>query len=98
MMFRILILIAVVIVAVVPAVPAFADNDHGLRNDDGLRAVPLAFVGTAADCAPFPAGSNIVIAGWLCGTRLPDNVGMNTLPFDSLVVGTNPNIRDPYFS
>src|SRR2546428_8920079 len=74
MMFRILILIAVVIVAVVPAAPAFADRD----DDDGLRAVPFAFVGTAADCAPFPAGSNIVTAALVRGIGLPGNDGLNT--------------------
>ena len=90
-MFRILLLIAVVIVAVVPVAPAFADDD------DGLRAVPFAFVGTAADCAPFPAGSNIVTAAWLRGMGLPDNDGLNTQPADTVIGGTNPNKSDPHF-
>src|SRR3989442_5774800 len=71
MMFRILILIAVVIVAVVPAAPAFADDD------DGLRAVPFVFVGAPGDCGPLP-GSNIVTSAWLPGMGLPDNGDPNT--------------------
>ena len=72
-MFRILILIAVVIVAVVPAAPAFADRD----DDDGLRAVPFVFVGAPGDCGPLP-GSNIVTSAWLPGMGLPDNGDPNT--------------------
>src|SRR5437899_7533812 len=68
MMFRILLLIAVVIVAVVPAAPAFADRD----DDDGLRAVPFVFVGAPGDCGPLP-GRNIVTSAWLPGMGLPDN-------------------------
>jgi len=71
-MFRILILIAVAIVAVVPAAPAFADRD-----DDGLRAVPFVFVGAPGDCGPV-AGSNIVTSAWLPGMGLPDNGNPNT--------------------
>src|SRR2546426_840663 len=91
MMFRILILIAVVIVAVVPVAPAFADDD------DGLRAVPFAFVGTAADCAPFPAGSNIVTAAWLRGMGLPDRDGDTALNTSAADLATNPNKSDPHF-
>jgi hypothetical protein len=72
MMFRVLILIAVVIIAVVPAAPAFADRD----DDDGLRAVPFVFVGAPGDCGPV-AGSNIVTSAWLPGMGLPDNDGQN---------------------
>ena len=72
-MFRILILTAVVIVAVVPAAPAFADRD----DDDGLRAVPFVFVGAPGDCGPLP-GSNIVTSAWLPGMGLPDNGDPNT--------------------
>src|SRR5215510_12465590 len=71
MMFRILLLIAVVIVAVIPAVPAFAGDD-----DDELRAVPFVFVGAPGDCGPV-AGSNIVTSAWLPGMGLPDNGGQN---------------------
>src|SRR5262245_14991010 len=70
MMFRILLLIAVVIVAVVPVAPAFADDD------DELRAVPFVFVGAPGDCGPSP-GSNIVTSAWLPGMGLPDNAGLN---------------------
>jgi hypothetical protein len=63
-----------------------------------LRAVPFAFVGAEGDCGelspgvPYPAGSNIVTAAWLCGMGLPDNGGDNVglLPFD------NPNKQDPH--
>src|SRR5262245_8516043 len=72
MMFRILLLIAVVIVAVVPVAPAFAGDD-----DDELRAVPFVFVGAPGDCGPLP-GSNIVTSAWLPGMGLPDNSGPNT--------------------
>jgi len=72
-MFRILLLIAVVLVAVVPAAPAFADRD----DDDGLRAVPFVFVGAPGDCGPLP-GSNIVTSAWLPGMGLPDNGDPNT--------------------
>src|SRR5262245_9120683 len=88
MMFRILLLIAVVIVAVVPVAPAFADGD-------GLRAVPFAFVGAAGDCdTGYPAGSNIVTAAWLRGMGLPDNGGPNSNLTDPR---DNPNKRDPHF-
>src|SRR5438128_10467295 len=60
-------------------------------------AGPFAFVGTAADCAPFPAGSNIVTAAWLRGMGLPDNDGLNTQPADTAIGGTNPNKSDPHF-
>src|SRR5258706_1290636 len=36
-------------------------------------AVPFSFVGTAAQCNPFPAGNKIVTASWLNGLGLPDN-------------------------
>jgi len=71
MVFRILLLIAVVIVAVFPAAPAFADDD------ERPRAVPFVFVGAPGDCGPLP-GSNIVTSAWLPGMGLPDNGGPNT--------------------
>ena len=37
------------------------------------QAVPALFIGTAAECNPFPAGSKIVTAAWLVGMGLPDN-------------------------
>src|SRR5439155_844865 len=46
-------------------------------------AVPFTFVGTAAECAPSPAGSRIVTAAWLGGMGLPDNGGPSaTTPGD----------------
>lgn len=44
---------------------------------DRLQAVPFEFVGSAADCAPAPAGSRIVTAAWLRGMGLPDNGAAN---------------------
>lgn len=70
---RIYVLLAVIaLVAFMPAGRASADND-----DNRLQAVPFTFVGTAADCAPAPAGSRIVTAAWLGGMGLPDNGGPN---------------------
>src|SRR5947209_6318975 len=48
----------------------WADNDH--HDNNGLRARPFVFVGTAAQCGG-PAGSNIVTSGWLGGMGLPDD-------------------------
>jgi hypothetical protein len=64
------ILAVLALVAFMPAGPAAADNDNG------LRAVPFEFVGTAAQCGD-PAGSRIVTAAWLNGMGLPDNLGLN---------------------
>jgi hypothetical protein len=47
---------------------------------DQLRAVPFVFIGTAADCAPSPAGSRIVTSAWLDGLGLPDDGGLNGVP------------------
>jgi len=48
------------------------------------------FVGTAAQCAPGPAGATIVTSEWIPGIGLPDNLGSNV--FDP---GTGtPNKRD----
>lgn len=71
------------------AAPVSADDDDenehngGNRNNRDLRADPFVFVGDRGDCGPnYPAGSNIVTAGWLGGMGLPDNGGQN--------VGSNP--------
>ena len=76
---RLYVLVAVIaIVAFLPADRAAADN-----SDNSIQAVPFTFVGTAADCAPSPAGSRIVTAAWLGGMGLPDNGGPNaTTPND----------------
>src|SRR5712671_3208274 len=36
-------------------------------------AVPFSFVGTAAQCNPFPAGNKLITSVWLNGAGLPDN-------------------------
>jgi hypothetical protein len=74
---RFYVLLAVLaLVAFMPAGRASADNNK-------LAAVPFEFVGTAADCAPSPAGSRIVTSKWLGGMGLPDNGGANaTTPND----------------
>jgi hypothetical protein len=74
---RFYVLLAVLaLVAFMPAGRAAADNSK-------LAAVPFEFVGTAADCAPSPAGSRIVTSKWLGGMGLPDNGGPNaTSPSD----------------
>ncbi|MEK6212282.1 MAG: hypothetical protein AABM64_18305 [Pseudomonadota bacterium] len=76
---------ATVALGVVGPATAWADDDRG------LKAVPFEFVGTAAQCAPSPAGSRIVTAKWLRGMGLPDNGGQNTTPSD---LTTNPNKKD----
>jgi hypothetical protein len=75
---RFYVLLAVfALVAFMPSGRALADNG------DKLAAVPFEFVGTAADCAPSPAGSRIVTSAWLGGMGLPDNGGPNaTTPND----------------
>jgi hypothetical protein len=51
------------------------DDDRGPGGRDGktLQAQPWVFVGTAADCNPFPAGHDIVTSAWLGGMGLPDD-------------------------
>jgi len=36
-------------------------------------AKAFSFVGTAAQCDPFPAGNRIITSSWLNGAGLPDN-------------------------
>src|SRR5438270_9017110 len=68
---RLLVLIATtVLIALVPAAASADDNEK-------LQARPFTFVGSAADCAPAPAGSRIVTAAWLGGMGLPDSGGNN---------------------
>jgi hypothetical protein len=76
---RFYVLLAVIaLVAFMPAGSAQADSGN-----NSLQAVPFTFVGTAAECAPSPAGSRIVTAAWLGGMGLPDNGGPNaTTPND----------------
>ena len=76
---RLYVLLAVIaLVAFMPADRAAADT-----TGSQIQAVPFTFVGTAADCAPSPAGSRIVSAAWLGGMGLPDNGGPNaTTPND----------------
>ena len=52
---------------------AVATGGTAAADDNRVTAVPFTFVGTAADCAPSPAGSQIVTAAWLAGMGLPDN-------------------------
>jgi hypothetical protein len=56
---------------------------HTARADDNQsqpQAIPETFVGTANQCAPYPAGSRIVTSAWLNGFGLPDNGGQNGVP------------------
>lgn len=58
---------------VAPTVSGPAAADHEQNNQrNRYRAVPFAFVGTAAQCGG-PAGSNIVTSAWLPGMGLPDD-------------------------
>lgn len=66
--FGIRVLVSAALLGVSSAI--LADDD----DDKRLRAVPFAFVGTAAQCGG-PAGSNIVTSAWLGGMGLPDNEG-----------------------
>jgi len=66
----------------------FTARDAGAQ--DGLRAIPFAFIGTSDACGG-PAGSHIVTAAWLGGMGLPDNGGANTTALD---LATNPNKND----
>lgn len=65
--------VLVTVAALVGLLPGSAVAD----DDNKLQAVPFTFVGTAAECAPSPAGSRIVTAAWLRGVGLPDNGGPN---------------------
>jgi len=70
--------VLVTVAAVVGLLPAAA-----VAEDNKVQAVPFTFVGTAAQCAPAPAGSRIVTAAWLRGMGLPDNGGPSaTTPDD----------------
>jgi hypothetical protein len=91
-----IVLLAVVLLAGALAFGAYntlADKDKDKDNDHGLSAKPFVFVGTGAQCAPSPAGSNIVTSAWLRGMGLPDNGGANTTAAD---LATNPNKKDPH--
>ena len=72
------VLVLVTVAALVGLLPGAAVAD-----DNKVQAVPFTFVGTAAECAPSPAGSRIVTAAWLGGMGLPDNGGPSaTTPGD----------------
>src|SRR5436309_13043477 len=65
--------VAIAMIALMGLVPAGKAAADDKDNEDKLQAKPFTFVGTAADCAPSPAGSQIVTAAWLAGMGLPDN-------------------------
>src|SRR6266511_2686061 len=44
----------------------------GLALAEDLKAKPFEFVGTAAQCAPGPAGTDIVKSAWVTKQGLPD--------------------------
>jgi hypothetical protein len=64
------------LVGIALASPAFADGNK----NKGFTVTPFTFVGSATDCAPSPAGSNIVTSAWLTGLGLPDDGSSNTTP------------------
>jgi hypothetical protein len=68
--------LAVIALAAGPMM-VLANHDEDDEGNNQLRAVPWIFVGTAAQCAPSPAGSRIVTSAWLGGMGLPDNGGLN---------------------
>src|SRR5947199_5438658 len=61
------------LVVLLAPLAAFADDDD---DNNKLKAVPFAFVGTAAQYGD-PAGARIVTSAWLGGMGLPDNGGRN---------------------
>lgn len=73
------------------ALVAFMPAGRAAADDNRLQAVPFTFVGTAAQCAPAPAGSQIVTAAWLGGMGLPDSGG------DTALNGTAATRNDPHF-
>src|SRR2546425_12320897 len=81
-------LVLVTVAALVGLLPGAAVAD-----DNKVQAVPFTFVGTAAECAPSPAGSRIVTAAWLGGMGLPDNGGSHATtpgdPHTGLLVSNN---------
>jgi hypothetical protein len=85
-------MLAALAAAVLIAAPTVArvggdDNDR----ENHLTAQPWVFVGTAAQCAPAPAGSRIVTSAWLGGMGLPDKGG------DTALNGVPATARDPHF-
>jgi hypothetical protein len=62
-------------------------------DNNQLKAVPFAFVGTAEQCNPGPAGSNIITSAWLGGAGLPDSGRPNTTADD---LASNADKRDPH--
>ena len=68
--FSLLAAVAALALVIVPMTAALADGGGGSGR---LSATPWIFVGTAAQCAPSPAGSRIVTSAWLGGMGLPDD-------------------------
>jgi len=66
-----------VLLTLAALVGAGAGGKAAADDNDRLQAVPFTFVGSAADCAPAPAGPRIVTAAWLRGLGLPDNGAAN---------------------
>jgi hypothetical protein len=77
----------------VRATASRSGTDSDGDDNNGLRAVPFVFVGTANQCAPSAAGSQIVTAAWLGGMGLPDNGGPNS---NVTTPTNNPNKNDPH--
>ena len=79
-------LVLVTVAALVGLLPGGAVAD-----ENKAQAVPFTFVGTAAECAPSPAGSRIVTAAWLGGMGLPDDGG------DTAFNGVPDTAKDPHY-
>lgn len=60
-----------IVLSLAVAQPANADGDSSHK----LKAKPWVFVGSAEVCAPSPAGTQIVAAGWVDHFGLPDGKG-----------------------
>src|SRR5881628_3537575 len=69
--------VAIAMIALMGLVPAGKAAADDKDKEDKLQAKPFVFIGSAADCAPSPAGSSIVTAAWLRGMGLPDDGGNN---------------------
>lgn len=84
---KLFVLVATALVCMALAPLASADDPKG-----HFSVHPKTFVGKAGDCGTaYPAGSEIVSAGWIKGMGLPDNGGANSNPFTP---ADNPNKND----
>ena len=54
------------------SVPAAVGKSNGQFPAGKFKAKPFEFVGTAAECAPAPAGTDTVTADWVTHQGLPD--------------------------